>query len=35
MGTFDLNQILAQAFESFGVKAVVQKLIKENLNDTN
>lgn len=35
MGTFDLNDILAQAFKSFEVTPNVQKLIKENLNDTN
>lgn len=33
LGTFDMNQILAQAFESFGIKPDVRKLIKENLND--
>ncbi len=35
MGTFDMNDILAQAFTSFGVTSEVQKLIKENLNDTD
>lgn len=35
MGTFDMNKILAQAFESFDVKSNVQKVIKENLHVSN
>jgi hypothetical protein len=32
LGTFDMNDILAQAFSSMDVKKNVQTFIKENLN---
>lgn len=34
LGTFDMNDILTQAFKSYEVKTPVQTFIKENLNGT-